>query len=202
MTYVTWQRQDDVTYAKMCLSSLVTDTMRRFSHFCEKVTGKNTRGWYPPPMGVRGLKLTVGVGLTSWSTSFSHCSWPGSKRVSTSWCRTNPDGSCWPTDRVVFYEELDTANSGRGGKTIWCNFHEIFAKFIAHVFAFFNLNNGRFFYSKAIWATTSSRNLGQQLADQNKIYALLLKHMTEDCEDTLVFLTHFNPQFHKWNIRF
>ena len=24
MTYVTWQRQDDVTYAKMCLTSLVT----------------------------------------------------------------------------------------------------------------------------------------------------------------------------------
>ena len=30
MTYVTWQRQDDVTYVKMCLPSLVTDTLRRF----------------------------------------------------------------------------------------------------------------------------------------------------------------------------
>ena len=29
MTYVTLQRQDDVTYVKMCLPSLVTDTTKR-----------------------------------------------------------------------------------------------------------------------------------------------------------------------------
>ena len=28
--YVMWQRQDDVTYVKMCLPSLVTETMTRF----------------------------------------------------------------------------------------------------------------------------------------------------------------------------
>ena len=57
MTYVTWQRQDDVTYAKMCLPSLLTDTMRWFSRLesSKKLQGKNARGWYPPPLGVRGL---------------------------------------------------------------------------------------------------------------------------------------------------
>ena len=57
MTYVTWQRQDDVTYAKMCLPSLGTDTMRRFPPLesSKKSQGKNARGWYPPPLGVRGL---------------------------------------------------------------------------------------------------------------------------------------------------
>ena len=30
LTYVTWQRQDDVTYAKMCLLSRVTDTLKQF----------------------------------------------------------------------------------------------------------------------------------------------------------------------------
>ena len=46
MTYVTWQRQDDVTYAKMCLPSLVTDTMRRFLRLesSKKLQGKNARG--------------------------------------------------------------------------------------------------------------------------------------------------------------
>ena len=61
MTYVTWQRQDDVTYAKMCLPSLVTDTMRRFLRLesSKKLQGKNARGWYPPPPppGVRGLTV-------------------------------------------------------------------------------------------------------------------------------------------------
>ena len=57
MTYVTWQRQDDVTYAKMCLPSLVTDTMRRFLRLesSKKLQGKMPGGWYPPPLGVRGL---------------------------------------------------------------------------------------------------------------------------------------------------
>ena len=51
MTYVTWQRQDDVTYAKLCLPSLVTDTMRRILRLesSKKLQGKNARGWYPPP---------------------------------------------------------------------------------------------------------------------------------------------------------
>ena len=46
---VTWQRQDDVTYAKMCLPSLVTDTMRRFSPLesSKKLQGKNARGVVP-----------------------------------------------------------------------------------------------------------------------------------------------------------
>ena len=60
MTYVTWQRQDDVTYAKMCFPSLVTDTMRRFLRLesSKKLQGKNAwGGWYPPPLGVRGLNL-------------------------------------------------------------------------------------------------------------------------------------------------
>ena len=53
MTYVKWQRQDDVTYAKMCLSSLVTDTMRRFLRLesSKKLQGKNAWGWYPHPWG-------------------------------------------------------------------------------------------------------------------------------------------------------
>ena len=46
MTYVTWQRQDDVTYAKMCLPSLVTDTMRRFLRLesSKKLQGKTAGG--------------------------------------------------------------------------------------------------------------------------------------------------------------
>ena len=52
MTYVTWQRQDAVTYAKMCLPSLVTDTMRRFLRLesSKKLQGKNARGGgiHPP----------------------------------------------------------------------------------------------------------------------------------------------------------
>ena len=50
MTYVTWQRQDDVTYVKMCLPSLVTDSMRRFLRLesSKKLQGKNARGWHPP----------------------------------------------------------------------------------------------------------------------------------------------------------
>ena len=58
MTYVTWQRQDDVTYAKMCLPSRVSDTMRRFSPLesSKKLQGKNARGGgVVPPLGVRGL---------------------------------------------------------------------------------------------------------------------------------------------------
>ena len=141
MTYVTRQRQDDVTYAKMFLSSLVTDTMRRF----KKVTGEKRQGVVPTPNGRPRVKAHSWSWVNKLIYFFSDCSWPGSKRVSTSCCRTNPDGSCWPTDRVVFYEGLDTAISGRAGKTIWCNFYEIFAKFIAHFFALFNLNNGRFF---------------------------------------------------------
>ena len=60
MTYVTWQRQDDVTYAKMCLPSRVSDTMRRFSPLesSKKLQGKNARGGgTPPPLGVRGLSF-------------------------------------------------------------------------------------------------------------------------------------------------
>ena len=57
MTYVTWPRQDDVTYAKMCLPSLETDTMRRFPPLesSKSYRGKTPGGWYPPPLGVRGL---------------------------------------------------------------------------------------------------------------------------------------------------
>ena len=46
MTNVTWQRQDDVTYVKMCLPSLVTDTLRRFLRLesSKKLQGKNARG--------------------------------------------------------------------------------------------------------------------------------------------------------------
>ena len=53
MTYVTWQRQDDVTYAKMCLPSRVSDTMRRFSPLesSKKLQGKNARGVVPTPPG-------------------------------------------------------------------------------------------------------------------------------------------------------
>ena len=51
MTYVTWQRQDNVTYAKLCLLSLVTDTMRRFPPLesSKKLQGKNARGVPLPP---------------------------------------------------------------------------------------------------------------------------------------------------------
>ena len=63
MTYVTWQRQDDVTYAKMCLPSLVTDTMSRFLQLesSKKLQGKNARGgWYPPPPPGRSrVKITL-----------------------------------------------------------------------------------------------------------------------------------------------
>ena len=59
MIYVTWQRQDDVTYAKMCLPSRVSDTMRRFSPLesSKKLQGKNARGVVPTPLGVRGLSI-------------------------------------------------------------------------------------------------------------------------------------------------
>ena len=113
--------------------------------FLRKSYREKHQGVVPTPNGRPRVKAHSWSWVNKLIYFFSDCSWPGSKRVSTSWCRTNPDGSCWPTDRVVFYEGLDTANSGRGGKTIWCNFHEIFAKFIAHFFALFNLNNGRFF---------------------------------------------------------
>ena len=58
MTYVTWQRQDDVTYAKMCLPSLVTDTMRRFLRLesSKRLLGK-TPGGGTHPLGVRGLTI-------------------------------------------------------------------------------------------------------------------------------------------------
>ena len=53
MTYVTWQRQDDDTYVKMCLPSLVTDTKRQFLRLesSKKLQGKNARGVVstPPP---------------------------------------------------------------------------------------------------------------------------------------------------------
>ena len=66
MTYVTWQRQDDVPCAKMCLPFLVTDTMRRFLRLesSKKLQGKNSRGGGTHPLGVRGLgasALIVGV---------------------------------------------------------------------------------------------------------------------------------------------
>ena len=53
MTYVTWQRQDYVTYVKMCLPSLVTDTMRRFLRLesSKKLQGKNARGVVSTPPG-------------------------------------------------------------------------------------------------------------------------------------------------------
>ena len=59
MTYVMWQRQDDVTYAKMCLPSLVTDTMRQFLRLesSKKLQGKNARGGSTHPLGVRGLMM-------------------------------------------------------------------------------------------------------------------------------------------------
>ena len=74
MTYVTWQRQDDVTYVKMCLPSLVTDTLRRFPPLesSKKLQGKNARGgcinpWQfcsrgpPDPWGAnRGRKPAAG----------------------------------------------------------------------------------------------------------------------------------------------
>ena len=43
--------QDDVTYAKMCLPSRVSDTMRRFSPLesSKKLQGKNARGVVPTP---------------------------------------------------------------------------------------------------------------------------------------------------------
>ena len=51
MTYVTWQRQDDVTYVKMCLPLLVTDTLKRCLRLesSKKLQWKNARGWYPHP---------------------------------------------------------------------------------------------------------------------------------------------------------
>ena len=49
MTYVTWQRQDDVTYVKMCLLSLVTDTHEAISadwNHQKSYRGKTPGGWY------------------------------------------------------------------------------------------------------------------------------------------------------------
>ena len=48
---VTWQRQDDFTYVKMCLSSLVTDMIdwRFLMESSTKLQRKNVVGWYPPP---------------------------------------------------------------------------------------------------------------------------------------------------------
>ena len=62
MTYVTWQRQDDVTYTKMCLPSLVTDTMRLFVRLesSKKLQGKNARGVVPP--GRPRVKATMKFG--------------------------------------------------------------------------------------------------------------------------------------------
>ena len=58
MTYVTRPRQNDVTYVKMCLPFLVTDTMRRFLRLeSSKMLHRNkARGIHP--LGVRGLKAT------------------------------------------------------------------------------------------------------------------------------------------------
>ena len=57
-----WQRQDDVTYVKMCLPSLVTDTQRRFLRLesSKKLQGKNASGgWYPPPLGRPRVNIIV-----------------------------------------------------------------------------------------------------------------------------------------------
>ena len=53
MTYVSWQRQDDVTYVKMCLPSLVTDMMRRFSRLesSKSYRGKHQEGGGTHPPG-------------------------------------------------------------------------------------------------------------------------------------------------------
>ena len=49
MTYVTSRHQDDVTYAKMCLPSLVTDTMNRCLRLesSKKLQRKNASGVVP-----------------------------------------------------------------------------------------------------------------------------------------------------------
>ena len=88
MTYVTWQRQDDVTYVKMCLPFLVTDTLRRFPPLesSKKLQGKNARGGGggcinpPPPLGVRGLNqdqknLAHFLDQVSYSSGKLHSSW-------------------------------------------------------------------------------------------------------------------------------
>ena len=66
--HVTWQRQDDVTYAKMCLPSLVTDTMRRFLRLesSKKLQGKKRQGVVP--LGVRELRPTHIYNVTFCST--------------------------------------------------------------------------------------------------------------------------------------
>ena len=47
MIYVTWQRQDGVTYVRMCLPFLVTDTMSRWGDFCNWNHQKSCRGKTP-----------------------------------------------------------------------------------------------------------------------------------------------------------
>ena len=61
MTYVTWQRQDDVTYVKMCLASLVTIYNEAISAIgiIKKVTGEKRQGVVSTPsLGVRGWIYT------------------------------------------------------------------------------------------------------------------------------------------------
>ena len=81
MTYVMWQRQDDVTYVKMCLPSLVTDTMRRFLRLesSKKLQGKNARGVVSTFLGVRLLILAQHIILCEsllhvclWSLFHNH----------------------------------------------------------------------------------------------------------------------------------
>ena len=75
MTYVTWQRQEDDTYAKMYLPSRVTDTMRLFSPLesSKKLHGKNARGMVPTPPGRSRIKLAFGeLEWLCWCT-IGHC---------------------------------------------------------------------------------------------------------------------------------
>ena len=73
--------EDDVTYVKMCLSSLVTDTMRRFLRLesQKSYNGKTPGGWYPSHgrprvkngFGRRTLRLSLAllsvVGVIGWA---------------------------------------------------------------------------------------------------------------------------------------
>ena len=58
MTYVTWQRQDDVTYAQNVSSipSNIYDEAIFAIGIIKKVTGEKRQGVVPTPLGVRGLR--------------------------------------------------------------------------------------------------------------------------------------------------